>query len=224
MIPGSAPAHRALPISEHHADCLTHGIGFLLAIAGAPVLVSLAARSSGPLAITASAVYAASLITLFAASTCYHTFKGCRGDHHRLLADHIAIYVLIAGTYTAVALTALRGPWGWTLFGLAWGLAAAGTALKLTTGFRYARISMALYLMMGWLAIIAVRPILQRCPTPAIAFLVAGGLCYTLGTLFYARVGPCRIPYSHAVWHTAVVAGSALHFFAVRECLLSIAD
>jgi hemolysin III len=218
--PVTTPSRPSFRCSEHHAEWLTHALGLVLALAGAPVLIILAARSRAPAQIAACAIYSLSLILLFAASTCYHAFKGRRGEHHRLIADHIAIYLLIAGTYTALCFTVLRGPWGWSLAVIIWALAAVGTTLKLTTGVRHERLSLALYLLMGWLALVAIRPLLARTPTLALVLIGAGGLCYTLGVLFYARVGWCRIRYSHAIWHLAVIAGSASHYFAVRVCLL----
>jgi hemolysin III len=194
----------------------------VLALVAAPLLVALALRVGDPSQVAACAVYGATLILLYAASTHYHVRQFKPGELRRLLTDHICIYLLIAGTYTPLCLTMLRGPWGWGLFAAIWSLAAAGIVLKLAWGLRFPRFSLALYIVMGWLAVISLSVIVERASAATMLLLLGGGLLYTAGTIFYARVWIGKIRYSHAVWHSAVVAGSALHYFAVRDCLLCL--
>jgi hemolysin III len=201
---------------------LTHGFGLVLALVGAPLLVVLALRVGGIEHVAACAVYGLSLILLYAASTHYHVRQDRPGEERRLLADHICIYLLIAGTYTPLCFTMLRGAWGWSMFGAIWALAAVGIAFKLAYGMRFPRVSLGLYIAMGWLAAISATVIMERASSATLAFLLGGGAAYTLGTLFYTRVWIGKIRYSHAVWHMAVVAGSVLHYFAVRDCLLGL--
>jgi hemolysin III len=227
--PATAPASvesrlvRRFAISESAANCLTHGLGLVMALVGAPLLVALALRVGEPSQVAACAVYGATLILLYAASTHYHVRQYKPGELRRLLTDHICIYLLIAGTYTPLCLTMLRGPWGWGLFATIWSLAAVGIVLKLAWGLRFPRFSLGLYIAMGWLAVASLSVIVERANGSTLALLLGGGLFYTAGTIFYARVWIGKIRYSHAVWHTAVVAGSTLHYFAVRDCLLALA-
>lgn len=221
--PAGDPWWSACRISEAAANTLSHGVGLVLALIGAPLLVWLAHRIGNAAHVAACAVYGATLIMQFAASTRYHHLQFKPGEERRLLADHICIYYLIAGSYTAICMTVLRGQgaWGWAMLGAIWALALLGTIFKLAFRMRYERVSLGLYVGMGWLALISLGPLLQSAPALALWLLVAGGFVYTLGTIFYARVWIGRIPYSHAVWHLAVVAGSVLHYFAIRECLLA---
>jgi hemolysin III len=208
-------------ISEGAANSLTHALGLVLSLIGAPLLVLLALRVGTSSHVAACAVYGLTLILLYAASTHYHVNESRPGEYRRLIIDHICIYLLIAGTYTPICLTALRGPWGWGLFIAIWSLAGIGVASKLIWGLRYQRLSLALYICMGWLAAIAFSALVQHASSAALTLIIAGGVVYTVGTLFYTRVWVGKIRYSHAVWHLAVVAGSTLHYFAVRDCLLS---
>lgn len=162
--------------------------------------------------IVGSSVFAATLVLLYLTSTSYHAAPAGPLKRHLRRLDHAAIYLLIAGTYTPFTLGVLAGPWGWTLFGLVWGTAAFGVFYKLTAGVRYPRLSTALYLIMGWLIVIAIRPLVLEMPLPGVLWLVAGGLAYTAGVGFYASR---RIPYGHFLWHLFVLAGSACHFMAV---------
>jgi hemolysin III len=157
-------------------------------------------------------VFAASLVLLYSASTAYHIALGERVKHRLKIFDHCAIYVLIAGTYTPLTLTALRGPWGWTLFGVVWGLAVAGIIFKLFFIGRFPRVSTAIYIGMGWLVVVAAGPLVRAVDPVALAWLVGGGLAYTGGTVFYHSR---RIPYAHAVWHIFVLTGSVCHAIAV---------
>lgn len=215
------PARR-FSVSESAANSLTHGLGLVLALVAAPLLVALTMRVGEPLQVGACAVYGATLILLYAASTHYHVREGAPGDMRRLLMDHICIYLLIAGTYTPFCLILLRGAWGWALFATIWALAALGIAFKVAKGLRYRRLSLAFYLLMGWLSVISITAVVQRASVATMVLILCGGIAYTVGTIFYARVWIGKIRYSHAVWHIAVVAGSALHYFAVRDCLLRL--
>lgn len=206
-----AHAHRNLRFEER-LNTASHGLGLILAIAGTPILVVGAVRQGGAADIVGSSVFGASMIVLYLASTLFHAAAaGPRKDRLRTF-DHAAIYLLIAGTYTPFTLGVLGGPWGWVLFGLVWGAAAMGIAAKLVSGFRYPRLSTAMYVVMGWLVLIAIRPLLRNMPGAGVAWLVAGGALYTGGVAFYAA---SHRPYSHFVWHLFVLAGSVCHFFAV---------
>lgn len=197
---------------EERANAATHAMGVLASACGGAVLVTMAALGGSPWAIVGAAVFTASLILLYSASTAYHLALSEASRRRLQVFDHCAIYVLIAGTYTPLTLTALRGPWGWTLFGLVWGLAVAGVVFKLFFTGRFPRVSTGIYVGMGWLVLIAVGPLVRSLDAAALAWLVAGGVAYTGGTVFYHSQ---RLPYAHAIWHVFVLAGSACHFIAV---------
>jgi hemolysin III len=203
---------RAWTLGEELAHSITHGIGLLASVAGLVVLVAMAAATGDPWRIAACAIYAATLVLLYAASTLYHALSATRARGIFRVLDHSAIFLLIAGTYTPFALVSLRGPWGWTLLGIAWGVALLGIAAKAVFGARWPIASTALYVSMGWMAVVAARPLALHLPAGAIAWLVAGGLAYTAGVAFYAWT---RLRYSHAIWHVFVIAGSACHYAAV---------
>ncbi|PTY37551.1 hemolysin III [Saccharospirillum sp. MSK14-1] len=205
----------ALPtysILEEWANSLTHGIGAVLSIAGLIVLVVLASLYGDAWQIVSASVYGATLILLYSASTLYHAIQAPRVRQLMRRFDHIAILYLIAGTYTPFTLVTLRGPWGWTLFGIVWGLTLLGTVVHLTSLRRFHWLMVGLYLFMGWSVLIAIRPLIATLPPAGLSLLVAGGLSYTLGVVFY---GMKRLPFNHAIWHLFVLAGSALHFFTV---------
>jgi hemolysin III len=193
------------------ASALTHGAGALAGAAGAAVLVVLASLRGDVWQIVSSAVFGATLVLLYTASTIYHASRHPRLRARLQVLDHSAIYLLIAGTYTPFALVGLRGGWGWSLFGVIWGLAVAGVVFKLFFIHRFHRLSTAVYIAMGWLVVVAAVPMLQRLSGETLAWLVAGGVAYTAGTLFYHG----SRPWAHAVWHLFVLAGSACHFLAV---------
>lgn len=205
---GSRPRYS---VGEEIANALIHGVGFALAIAGLVVLVVLAAHAGGARHVVAVSIYGSCLILMYGASTLYHAIPQPRIKSALRHLDHASIFLLIAGTYTPFTLVNLNGPWGWSLFGVIWGLAAIG--LLLQPLLRQRRIlAVALYVAMGWVALIAIKPLIHAVAPAGIALLVAGGLAYTLGTIFY---GWRRLPYSHAIWHGFVLLGSMLHFFAV---------
>ena len=198
--------------SEELANSLTHGFGLVMSCIGAPVLIVAAIATSDPWRIVASSIYAATLVMLYAASTLYHAVQTARVKRVLRVADHVAIYLLIAGTYTPFTFGVLRGAWGWTLFGIVWGLAALGVLFKLALGMRYPKASTLFYVAMGWVVIIAVRPLMHALSAPGFWLLVAGGLLYSGGVVFYVSD---RRRYMHAVWHLFVMAGSCCHFVAV---------
>jgi hemolysin III len=197
---------------EEIANAISHGVGAVLSIGAAPVLIAHAAAQGNPAQTVGASVFAASMVLLYLASTLYHALPRSRAKRVFRVLEHSGIYLLIAGTYTPFTLGVLRGPWGWTLLGLIWGLAVMGIVLKACGGVRYPVASTAVYVAMGWLIVIAARPVWLRVPAPGIAWLVTGGLAYTIGVAFYAAK---RLPFGHFVWHLFVLAGTACHFVAV---------
>jgi hemolysin III len=202
---------RSYSVREEIAHSAIHGLGILLSLAGLVALMTTASRTGDPWDVVASAVYGATLILLYLTSTLYHSIPHPPAKRVLRILDHSAIYLLIAGTYTPFTLVLLRGPWGWTLFGLVWGLAVLGIALKVAAMGRFRGLSLALYLGMGWLVLIALKPLTAALAHGGMVLLVLGGLAYTSGVVFYVW----RRPYHHAVWHAFVLAGSVLHFFAI---------
>lgn len=179
---------------------------------GGACLITVASLQGNPWKIVGAAVFATTLLLLYAASTFYHATRSPALKTRLKVLDHAAIYLLIAGTYTPFTLVGLRGGWGWTLFGIVWGLAVCGVIFKLFATGRFRRISTGIYIAMGWMVLIAARPMVQRMDPTVIAWLVAGGLAYTAGTFFYHHR---RLVYSHAIWHGFVLAGSVCHGVAV---------
>lgn len=197
---------------EEVANSITHGVGWLLSVGGLVTLVTFAAITGGALRITSCAVFGATLVLLYASSTLYHALPCQRAKRVFRVLDHSAIFVLIAGTYTPLALVAVGGPWGWSLFGAIWALAAIGVLLNTVAHERWRWLSITLYVTMGWLVVIAIRPLVAAVGSGVLALVIAGGLTYTFGLVFY---GWRRLPYGHAVWHVFVLAGSVLHYLAV---------
>ncbi|WP_123768559.1 PAQR family membrane homeostasis protein TrhA [Vulcaniibacterium tengchongense] len=202
---------------EEFANALTHGLGAAAALAGGTVLVALAARSGDGWRLAGAIVFGLCLLLLYLASTLYHAVPHPRAKARLKVCDHCAIYLLIAGTYTPFTLVGLRGPWGWGLFAAIWTLALAGVAFKLFFTGRFKRLSTAIYIAMGWLVVVAIEPLLDALDGWTFGWLLAGGVFYTLGTVFYHRPS---LPYSHAIWHLFVVAGSACHYVAVLAQML----
>lgn len=206
-------ARRRLQSSgEELANSVSHGAGFVLAVIGTPFLLAEVARNGGVADIVGAAVFAATVLLAYLASTVYHAISWPRAKAVLRAVDHSAIFLLIAGTYTPFTLGVLRGGWGWTLFGMVWTLALAGVIMKCLGGVRFHKLSMAVYLGMGWLIVVAIVPLVERMPAAGLAWLVAGGLAYTGGVLFYALD---RYRYLHFVWHLFVLAGTACHAVAV---------
>ncbi len=200
------------PSSEELANRLTHGFGAVLSVAGLVLMVVWSALHGDAWVVTSTAVYGVSLVVLYTASTLYHSVTSDRWKRLLQKVDHAAIYLLIAGTYTPFVLGPLRGGWGWTLFGIVWGFAVVGIILKLFFAGRADVLSTIAYLVMGWLVVIAIKPLIAALPAGALWLLVGGGLCYTVGTIFYLWE---KLPYNHAVWHVWVLGGSICHWAAV---------
>ena len=204
---------RTQSLGEEIANATVHGIGLLASLAALPVLVVEAALRHDPWQIIGAGVFGITLVLLYAASTLYHSIPHPPAKRVLRLVDHGAIYLLIAGTYTPFSLGALRGPVGWTILATIWSLALVGIVAKCIHRFRYPRLSTALYVGMGWLIVLAFHPLVTHVSPSGVAWLLAGGLCYTGGVGFYVTDG--RVRYGHAVWHGFVAAGSACHFFAI---------
>jgi hemolysin III len=199
-------------LREEQASALTHGIGALLALGGGAIMVALAALHGDGWQLAAAIVFSISLLLLYIASTLYHAIQAPRAKSALKVFDHCAIYLLIAGTYTPFTLVGLRGDVGRNLFIAIWSLAAAGIAFKLFFTGRFKLLSTAVYVAMGWLVLLAIKPVWQALDAWTLGWLFAGGVAYTLGTVFYHRPS---MRYSHAVWHLFVVAGSVCHYIAV---------
>lgn len=196
---------------EELVNALTHGAGLLGALIGVPFLIAAYLARGDLLLVLAVSVFAASLLAVYTTSTLYHALTAPRAKQWLQMADHVAIYLLIAGTYTPFTLGALRGAWGWTLFAAMWSMAAVGIVLKVAFTNRFKRASTAFYLAMGWAAVLAIRPLALALPSAGFWLLIAGGLLYSGGVFFYVR----KWQYAHAIWHCFVLGGSACHFFAV---------
>lgn len=203
---------RVPSFGEEIANCVSHAVGLFGALVATPFLVLAAARRGGSVAIVGASVFAGTVMVLYLASTLYHALPRNKAKRVFRLIDHSAIFLLIAGTYTPFTLGVLRGVWGWTIFGVVWGLAVLGVTLKCVAGIRYPRLSTLLYIGMGWLAVIAIRPLWHHVPVAGWLWLIAGGLAYTAGIAFYAAE---RVRYGHFVWHVFVLMGTACHFLAV---------
>jgi len=200
-------------LSTELANGITHGVGFVLSLLGLIVLVSLAVARGSTRHVVSCAVYGGTLALLYLASTLYHSIRAPRAKRVFRVIDHIAIYLLIAGTYTPFTLVTLEGRLGWTLFGVIWGLALIGAVFKLCIPpGRYEAVSVAFYLVMGWVVVVALKPLHASLSTAGLMWILAGGLAYTAGVAFYSW-GSIR--HHHAIWHVFVMLGSACHFFAV---------
>jgi hemolysin III len=193
-------------------NSITHLVGAALALAGTAVLVVSAARLGDPWKIVSFSIYGAMLIAVYVFSTLYHSVRGRAKDVLRKF-DHCSIYLLIAGSYTPFALVSLRGAWGWSLLGVIWGLALVGLAQEIWLARGARVVSMIIYLLMGWLALVAAWPLWQALQSAGFAWLLAGGLLYTLGIVFYATDRKLR--HGHGVWHLFVMGGSSCHFITV---------
>ena len=197
---------------EEFANALTHGVGAIASAVAGTLLVMLAVQTGTRAQTISAIVFGASLLLLYTASALYHAVSQEVLKRRLKVCDHCAIFILIAGTYTPFTLVGLRGAVGWWLFGIVWSLAAVGIVFKLFFTGRFKLLSTMVYIGMGWMAVFAVRPMLDRIPLPHLGWLLAGGVAYTAGTVFYHNE---KLRYSHAVWHLFVLAGSACHFVAV---------
>jgi hemolysin III len=204
---------RVISLREELANAVTHGIGLVLSLIGMPILILAALDRGERLTVIGASVFGATLIALYAASTLYHAIPHPTIKQRLRVVDHAAIYLLIAGTYTPFTLGVLRGTWGWTLFGIVWTLAALGVLFKVVFGSgAMARLSTAIYVAMGWVIIIAIKPLMASMESAGLMLLVVGGLCYTGGVIFYVDK---RRAWTHPVWHLFVMGGSLCHYFAV---------
>jgi len=206
---------------EEIANSLTHGLGIVLSIAGLAVLVAFASAFGTVWHIVSCSIYGATQIILYTASTLYHSIPRPRAKAVLRLLDHSAIFLLIAGTYTPFTLVNLRGPWGWSLFGVIWALALIGIGLQSLLIRQKALVTAIPYVGMGWVAVIGLKPLLATVAPGGVALLLGGGLAYTVGSVFYVWR---RMPYHHAIWHVFVLAGSVFHFFAVLFYVIPIAS
>jgi hemolysin III len=207
------PSNRVISLREEVANAVTHGVGLVLSLIGMPILILAALDRGERVTVIGASVFGATLIALYAASTLYHAIPHPTLKQKLRVVDHAAIYLLIAGTYTPFTLGVLRGTWGWTLFGIVWTLAALGVLFKVVFGSgAMAKVSTAIYVAMGWVIIIAIKPLMASMEHAGLMLLVAGGLCYTGGVIFYVDR---RRAWTHPVWHLFVMGGSVCHYFAV---------
>ena len=197
---------------EEIANSISHGLGLLLALVALPVLVLAAIEIGNVRFLVGVSVFGGTMVLLYLASTLYHSMTHEAAKQLFRVFDHTAIFLLIAGTYTPFSLGVLRGPWGWSMLAMVWTLAIIGIILKIRKRTRHSRISIVLYVIMGWLAVIAIKPMIMLIPVPGILLIFAGGLAYTGGLAFFAAQ---RIRYNHFIWHLFVIAGTTCHFFAV---------
>lgn len=199
-------------VDEEIAHSITHGIGALLSIVGLVALISSSSLNGDAWHIVSSSVYGATLIILYSISTLYHAVTHPQAKSVLQLLDHAAIYLLIAGTYTPFLLVNLRGVWGWSLFAVIWGMAITGIVFEFIQSPRFQKLSLWLYLCMGWIVLLAIKPMLDVVETGGMILLLLGGLSYSLGIIFFVRE---HMEYHHAIWHVFVLAGSVFHFFSV---------
>jgi len=220
LSPKSLKIKSPYTLGEEIANGVTHGIATGLSIAGLTLLVVLAALYGDVWQVVSFSIYGGALILLYLASTLYHSFPNPKIKRVFKSFDHASIYLLIAGTYTPFLLVGLRGAWGWTLFVIIWTLAIAGVGFKIFFVYRFMKLSVAAYILMGWLGVVAAGEMIARIPMGGLVWLAIGGVAYTVGVIFYAWK---RLPYNHAIWHLFVMAGSLSHFFAILFYLSPLA-
>lgn len=208
----SPQTYRELRAGEEIVNSITHGIGALLSIVALIVLVMVAAKQDDPLHLISFSIYGSSLVLMYLSSTLYHSFSIPRMKNLFARFDHVSIFLLIAGTYTPILLTSIRGVWGWSLFGVIWGIALTGAVIRAIYLTRFRKLMVAVYLLMGWLFVLAGKQVYLSMPSVSVTFLVLGGLAYSVGVIFYMWR---NLPYGHGIWHLFVLAGSILHFFAI---------
>ncbi|MFN6088408.1 MAG: PAQR family membrane homeostasis protein TrhA [Cyclobacteriaceae bacterium] len=208
--------NRTVSTGEEIANAITHGIGALLAVAALVVLIVMAAIHGSVWHIVSFSIFGATLVLLYFASTLYHSLTHAKAKSVFHKFDHISIYLLIAGTYTPFCLTALRGWIGWTVLGVVWSCAILGAVLKAISVGKRIKLSTVLYILMGWVILVAIQPLYKAMPFNGFLFLIAGGISYTIGTIFFIRN---QVKYNHSVWHVFVLGGSVSHFFSVLSLL-----
>jgi hemolysin III len=204
--------HQPQTTGEEIVNSIIHGIGVLLSVAGLVILVVWAAGSGNVWQMVSCSIFGGTLVILYLSSTLYHGLPMPRAKQAFKVLDHSAIFLLIAGTYTPFMLLNLRGPWGWSILAIIWALAILGILMKIFYISKFPKISIALYVFMGWLGIVAVKEIFAHLPPLSLTLLVLGGVFYTAGLTFY---GWRKMPYHHAVWHIFVIGGSISHYLAV---------
>ena len=204
---------RKQTLGEEIANSLSHGVGLVAAVVGTPVLIVTALRHHNTAMVVGGSVFSGAMILMYLSSLLYHALPHGRGKHVFRIFDHVAIFLLIAGTYTPITLGVLKGAWGWALLGVVWLLAVVGIVLKLVGGIKRPWVSTGLYLVMGWLVLLAARPLWLQMSLPGLLWLAAGGVAYTIGTAFYALDE--RMKYAHFIWHLLVLSGTCCHFVAV---------
>jgi hemolysin III len=209
-------SYRKLTVKEEIFNSVTHGIGVLLSIAALVILVVLAVGKGNTWHVVSFSIYGSTMVLLYLASTLYHSFTAEKIKNLFARFDHAAIFLLIAGTYTPFLLTALRGTFGWVLFGIIWGVAVVGVVIRSIYLTRFRKLMVAIYLIMGWMFVVAVGPMIKNLPLISIIFLLLGGIFYSVGVVFYVKR---NLKYGHGIWHLFVLAGSIMHFFAVLYSL-----
>lgn len=207
---------RAQSTAEEVANAASHALGFVLALAGAVVLVVASSRQGNAANVVGAAIFAATMLLLYLCSALYHAAPPGRAKRLYEQLDHAAIFLFIAGSYTPFALAAIDGAWGWALFALVWGAAVAGLALKACGRLAHPLASSGVYVALGWLLVVAALPLLERVSASGVFWLFAGAAAYTAGVVFYLT--DARVRFGHFVWHLFVIAGSGCHFFAVLGC------
>jgi hemolysin III len=207
---------RELTVAEEIVNSITHGIGVLLSIAALVILVVMASLHGNVWHIVSFAIFGASLIILYTSSTLYHSFTGVKVKNVFARLDHASIFILIAGTYTPILLTTLRGLLGWILFGIIWGTAITGIVIRSIYLHKFRKLMVAVYLIMGWMFVFALKSVMSNMPSVSLWLLLAGGITYSLGVVFYALR---NLRFGHGIWHLFVLGGSILHFFAILYSL-----
>lgn len=215
------PALPRYSVAEEIANSVTHGLGVLFSIAGLAILTAFASLFGTVWHVVSCSIYGATQIFMYTASTLYHSIPLPRAKAVLRQFDHAAIFLLIAGTYTPFALVNLRGPWGWTILTVIWGFAILGIVLQTWLIRRSRLVATIPYLAMGWMAVIAIKPLLETVAPGGLLLLMCGGLAYTVGTIFYISR---RLRFHHAFWHAFVLAGSMLHFFAILFYVIPLAS
>jgi len=208
----SSNTFRQLSSQEEIANSITHGIGALLSIVAFVVLIMVAGTQNDLLHLVSFSIYGITLILLYLSSTLYHSFTKPKLKDMFAKFDHVSIFLLIAGTYTPILLTNIRGVLGWTIFGIVWTVAIVGGTVRIVYPYRYRKLMVAIYLLMGWLFIFVGKTIITTMPAVSVNYLVLGGIAYSVGVIFYLWR---TLPYGHGIWHLFVLAGSILHFFAI---------
>jgi hemolysin III len=203
---------------EERLNILSHGLGFLLAIPASILLIVKASIHGDPWQIISVSIYGASLLTLYLASTLYHSAKNEKRRHRLNIFDHASIYLLIAGTYTPFVLVTLRGPWGWSLFGVVWGAAIGGIIFKLYFTGRFDLVSTIAYVLMGLVVLVAIKPLMNNMPLPGLYWLGAGGVSYIVGAIFYMQR---KMQYHHAIFHLLVLMGSFCHYWLIYQYVIN---